>query len=254
MYVELSFRERMNELWKELSTKIESQILAAVLLLTALVFALTQKTWNFILKNTYIKIVKFLSGFKLVNIKKLSSEIQKPISGLKSHRCLYRLDKLKDINHKFKTNGEIDHSKNKAFKVFLQAKAESTISHIVKILDTATYDMDKGQLRGLVQSCFKDCNDNVECSMQRHFIEEGLPKKEAVKLTSKFLDLRNVVMETYDEVFDEVFQEDNTSNYETLRQVLLLIQVESNGMVEACIRAFEYINGAFKDINYGQED
>ena len=253
IYVELSFRKRVNSLWEQLSNKIESQILASIVIIAVVIFTLTSKTWNYILKNTYSRLMKFLSNFKLVNMRKMSQEMRKPISSLVTHRCLRKLERLKNRTHEFKTHGEIDHSKAAAFKVFLESKMDSTIQHINKIISKATYDMDKDTLRSLVETCFDACNKNVKCKMESRFINEGLAKKEAEKLTAKFLELREYAMESYGEVFDEVFQEDNTSNYETLRQVLLLIHVESNGMVDACIGAFEHINGAFMGMDYGEE-
>jgi len=113
--------------------------------------------------------------------------------------------------------------------------------------------MNKTQLRGLVQECFGNCNTNVEQKMINTFIKKQVNEKESFELVSKFLEVREVAMESYSEVFDEVFGEDFEDNYSMLQMVFLLIHIESQGMVQACIDAFEHINGAFLNSKYAEE-
>jgi hypothetical protein len=245
----------MKEFWYALLNKVDGTLAASIILIVTVLFFLLKKTLNFIVKNSYEKIVKFISNLRVVNVKELSKEqLEKPISELLNHRCVFRLDRLKHERHEFYTHGERDYNKEKAFEVFLEAKMESTIQHIRQIVSNASYEMHKSELRGLVEHCFSACNNNVITSMIKKFTDENLTKTDAEKLTRKFLDVRNSAMDVYSEIFDEVFQEMDVDNYETLRMVLLLIHAESQGMVTACVMAFEEINGAFKAINYGDTE
>jgi len=253
--------EKITELMATLITKIVDNSLTAFICLIFLVFmVLTSKQWQNLVKNLGDNILEWFKGFKVLSKSQveqleLKAEVtpKRDIMELYNHRCIYKLQALKNHKHEFYTEGELDRPKTIAFEIFLRTKMESTIDHIRQIVTKATHDMNKTQLRGLVQECFGNCNTNVEQKMINTFIKKQVNEKESFELVSKFLEVREVAMESYSEVFDEVFGEDFEDNYSMLQMVFLLIHIESQGMVQACIDAFEHINGAFLNSKYAEE-
>jgi hypothetical protein len=174
------------------------------------------------------------------------------IKDLKIHPVFSHLNDLyKHNTHIFYTDGEPDLSKTRAFQDFLEVKMNSTIKHTKLILDKANESMDPLELRELIIGCFDRCNCNVETEMLDIFESKNISPKYSKMLIEKFLEVRQVAMDNYGKTFDSIFNHRTfNSNYEYLNTILFIIQNEGIQMVDACIKSFEHINGAFKDLDY----
>lgn len=244
----------MDKIISSLIDKISSPlIIVGLLVLLGIVYIL----FKFFFKATKDAWVEKVKSFNVMNFFKKKEELKDgfkyTIQDLKQHKVFSKLKRLKEHEHKFYTHGVFDELKTKAFKIFLTAKMDSTIEHINKIIDEATNDLSELALRNLIDMRFEDCNDNLSCKMRQHFTDvnnpERIPDKTADKIIDKFLSVREAAMNMYEETFDDIFSTPTfENNFQLLNVVLFVVHIESKDMLDACIEAFESVNGDFMKI------
>jgi len=173
------------------------------------------------------------------------------ISDLENHKVFSKLDRFKKYNKRFLTHGEYDETKTKAFKVFLDSKLESTKDCIKYIIKHSNNKMSRLELRNLIDTAFLNHDKELEQKMILKFTGDGLSKLNTAMLVDKFFSIRELAMDKYSDAFDDVFSTPTfDDNKHILNVIFFLIHIESQDIVEACVEAFESVNGIFKDIEY----
>lgn len=238
----------MKEVSSFLAENIDSPTLLGALFILCWFLWITKGAWSEVIKKSdpLNKLFEHLGG---IAFKKKHS-----IKELHNHSVFNQLENLKSCSHVFKTYEEDDWHKTVAFREFLESKMESTKVHIHKIIDEASPNMNKIELRNLIGQRFNDCNCNLEEIMMERFHNSGLSKKDSIILMDKFLGLRTMAVNNYSKTFDGVFSDQALStNYHILTCVFHLLHNEGIRMVDDCIMAFEEVNGAFMKIKYADK-
>lgn len=243
-------KEFSTQTLKYIGDKIESPILFSIIVVISFFLYLTKSAWVKLIGS-----LKFSTDVSKYLWVRKNSKNMFNIEDLRNH-SVFRILHIQKLSHYyFKTHGEEDLSKNLAFKQFIEAKMDSTILHLNKIIDEATEDMGELELRALIGKKFSDCNCNLEKVLIKKYTEEkgGISKESADTLINKFLTIREAVLLHYNDIFDNVFADKAfVTNYQLLSVAFHLVANEAPQIVENAKTAFDQINGAFLESGYGQ--
>ena len=130
--------------------EIDSSLLVVGLLFLLSVLYILFKFFFKATKEAWVERVKYFDFIKFFKKFKKDEPFKYTIQDLKKHKVFGKLKRLKDYEYNFYTHGEFDELKTKAFNIFLNAKIDSTIQHIMKIIDEATNDLSELSLRSFM--------------------------------------------------------------------------------------------------------
>lgn len=237
----------MDSVIKPLIDKITSPLLLVGLLAFGILVYSVMHFFFKATKDAWIERVKSFKPFKG------KDEFTYTIKDLKSHKVFGKLERLKMHRHEFETHGKFDKLKTDAFNFFLEAKLDSTAAHLIKIVNEASNELNRMELRSLIDRGFENCNDSLKCKMYDKLTGENNPDRvsplTANKIIEKFFNVREVAMNKYGDTFDDIFSEPTfENNYQIINVVLFVTHIESNDMINACIEAFNEVNGVFMKI------
>jgi hypothetical protein len=200
-------------------------------------------------KNTKFAWEKAILSIDWKSLFKRRKDFEYGIEDLKDHKLFNKLKNLKETKRVFYTHGEIDKSKSLAFEFFIKTRLDTTKKCILEIIDKSSNDMNVLELRSLIDKNFALSNIQIEAEMIKKFIDDGLRKSEAYDLFNKFSDIRENSIKKYEELFDDIFSTPTfENNFQLLNVILFVLHINSEEMVNDSVKAFEKVNGIFKDL------
>lgn len=231
----------MEGVFKALGENLTNPVLIVFVLLVLGFFYITKNGWN--------KAIEKISFVKLFSRKKNET---KTIESLINHDVFIELELVKSLHSpKFYTHDELDITKGKIFKDFLDTKVDSTTQTMTYIIESSDLEMDKMDLKQHVNKSFIQCNLNLEKMLREKLIDKGLTKDMVDNVITTFFDVRAKTMDRYSKRFDSIFGSNfYESNYHLLLAVNEVVAFEIDNIVKESIETFEIVNGVFMDLPY----
>ena len=173
------------------------------------------------------------------------------IIDLTNHDLFTELLNYKGHVTHFHTHGQLDVTKNKVFKEFLDMKIDSTIENMRSVCEEATEDMSKVELKHLINTSFNNCNLTLENKLTQRFMDNGLNKKDAEMIMDKFHELRSKAMIKYNKRIESIFACDfYNTNFLLILALYEIIAFEVEDIIKDGVECFEDVNGLFFDLDY----
>lgn len=213
----------------------------------------------FSVKDAIVEKIKAFSFNDLKYLKRIfrTNKFKYTVKDLVYHDVFLILDQRKnELNPNFISYGEPDETKNMVFIDFVKLKMNSTEFNMKRIITEYNDDMkgNEAKLKAHIYECFKDCNECLAKDIIKFYHKKKKIDKDVVlKLSKDFFDIRQSAMINYAESFERVFASPFYENdFQRINAIFETVSFESKGIVKDIEKAFDKVNGVFKDIEYAE--